>query len=147
MLCAEAPWPKADPALLVSDTVLMPVQVNGKKRAEITLPRDADAAAVEAAAKADEGVKPFLAGLTVRKVVVVPGRIVTEHKGPVTGVAFTIDSLSIVSVSYDGEVRVIVDCGVPFVAALTRAALDELGLAPGRETWLVIKAHACHILE
>ncbi|HZN11724.1 MAG TPA: molybdenum ABC transporter ATP-binding protein [Blastocatellia bacterium] len=47
----------------------------------------------------------------------------------------------------DGEVRVIVDCGVPFVAALTRAALDELGLAPGRETWLVIKAHACHVLE
>ncbi len=75
-MVATAKWPVADPALLVSDTVLMPVQVNGKKRAEITLPRDADAAAVEAAARADEGVKPFLAGLTVRKVIVVPGRIV-----------------------------------------------------------------------
>jgi leucyl-tRNA synthetase len=75
-MVAIAKWPEPDPAMLVSDTVLMPVQVNGKKRAEITLPRDADAAAVEAAAKADDGVKPFLAGLTVRKVIVVPGRIV-----------------------------------------------------------------------
>ena len=56
--------------------MLLPVQVNGKKRAEITLPRDATNEAVEAAAKADEAVKPFLAGLTVRKVIVVPGRIV-----------------------------------------------------------------------
>ncbi len=75
-MVTTAQWPQPDPALLVSDTVLLPVQVNGKKRAEITLPRDADAAAVEAAAKADENVKPHLAGLTVRKVIVVPGRIV-----------------------------------------------------------------------
>jgi leucyl-tRNA synthetase len=75
-MVAIAKWPQADPALLVSDTVLMPVQVNGKKRAEITLPRDASVEAVEAAAKADDSVKPFLAGLTVRKVIVVPGRIV-----------------------------------------------------------------------
>jgi leucyl-tRNA synthetase len=75
-MVTTAKWPVANPALLVSDTVLMPVQVNGKKRAEIILPRDADAAAVEAAAKADDSVKPFLAGLTVRKVIVVPGRIV-----------------------------------------------------------------------
>jgi leucyl-tRNA synthetase len=75
-LVATAKWPQADPAMLVSDTVLLPVQVNGKKRAEITLPRDASVADVEAAAKSDEQVKPFLAGLTVRKVIVVPGRIV-----------------------------------------------------------------------
>jgi leucyl-tRNA synthetase len=75
-LVATAKWPQADPALLVSETVLLPVQVNGKKRAEITLPRDASTEEVEAAAKADDNVKPFLAGLTVRKVIVVPGRIV-----------------------------------------------------------------------
>ncbi len=71
-----AKWPQPDPALLVSDTVTLPVQVNGKKRAEITVSATADAAAVEAQAKDDEAVKPHLAGLTVRKVIVVPGRIV-----------------------------------------------------------------------
>jgi leucyl-tRNA synthetase len=75
-MVATAKWPEADPAMLVSDTVLLPVQVNGKKRAEITLPRDATTQAVEAAARADDNVKPFLDGLTVRKVIVVPGRIV-----------------------------------------------------------------------
>jgi leucyl-tRNA synthetase len=75
-MVATAPWPKADPAMLVSHTVTLPVQINGKRRGEITLPANADAAAVEAAAKADDAVKPHLAGLTVRKVIVVPGRIV-----------------------------------------------------------------------
>jgi leucyl-tRNA synthetase len=75
-MIATAKWPIADPALLVSDTVLLPVQVNGKKRAEIILPRDATQEAVEHAARNDAGVAPFLAGLTVRKVIVVPGRIV-----------------------------------------------------------------------
>ena len=53
-LVATATWPDADPALLVSDTVLLPVQVNGKKRGEITLPRDATQDAVEQAARADD---------------------------------------------------------------------------------------------
>jgi leucyl-tRNA synthetase len=75
-MVATAKWPVADPALLVSDTVTLPVQINGKRRGEITLPAGADQATVEAAAKADEAVKPHLAGLTVRKVIVVPGRIV-----------------------------------------------------------------------
>jgi leucyl-tRNA synthetase len=75
-LVATAEWPVADPAMLVSDTVLLPVQVNGKKRGEITLPRNASNDDVEQAARADDQVKPFLAGLTVRKVIVVPGRIV-----------------------------------------------------------------------
>jgi leucyl-tRNA synthetase len=75
-LVATAKWPAADPALLVSDTVLLPVQVNGKKRGEITLPRNATSEEAEQAARADDQVKPFLAGLTVRKVIVVPGRIV-----------------------------------------------------------------------
>jgi leucyl-tRNA synthetase len=75
-MVAIAKWPEADPAMLVSDTMLMPVQVNGKKRGELTLPRDASTEDVEAAARADDNVKSFLAGLTVRKVIVVPGRIV-----------------------------------------------------------------------
>jgi leucyl-tRNA synthetase len=52
------------------------VQVNGKKRSEITLPRDASHGDVERAALEDAAVLPFLAGVTVRKVIVVPGRIV-----------------------------------------------------------------------
>jgi leucyl-tRNA synthetase len=75
-MVTTARWPTPDPALLVSDTVTLPVQVNGKKRGEVTVPAGADAATVEAAARADDAVKPHLAGLTVRKVIVVPGRIV-----------------------------------------------------------------------
>ncbi len=75
-LITVAKWPTPDPALLVSDTVTLPVQINGKKRAEITVSATADAAAVEAVAKADENVIQHLTGLTVRKVIVVPGRIV-----------------------------------------------------------------------
>ena len=75
-MVTTAKWPTPDPALLVSDTVTLPVQVNGKKRGEVTVPANADAATVEAAARAHDDVKPHLAGLTVRKVIVVPGRIV-----------------------------------------------------------------------
>ena len=75
-LVATAPWPKPDPALLTSDTVLLPVQVNGKKRAEIVLPANAAEAEIERAARTDANVLAHLAGLTVRKVIVVKGRIV-----------------------------------------------------------------------
>jgi leucyl-tRNA synthetase len=75
-MAVTAKWPQPDPALLVSDTVTLPVQINGKKRAEITVSAAADPAAVEAAAREDDAVKQHLAGLTVRKVIVVPGRIV-----------------------------------------------------------------------
>ncbi len=75
-MVVKAKWPTPDPALLVSDTVTLPVQINGKKRAEITVSATADAASVEATARADEAVTTHLAGLTVRKVIVVPGRIV-----------------------------------------------------------------------
>jgi leucyl-tRNA synthetase len=75
-LVAQAAWPKADPALLVRDTLTLPVQFNGKKRAEITVAADADPAEVERIALADEAVQRALAGATPRKVIVVPGRIV-----------------------------------------------------------------------
>ena len=75
-LCVEAPWPVADEALLVSDTVTLPVQVNGKRRAEITVPADLGAAEIETLALAEAGVVRSLAGAAPRKVIVVPGRIV-----------------------------------------------------------------------
>ena len=75
-LCARAPWPMADPALLVDDTVTLPIQINGKRRAEISVPKDMSAAEVEKIALADEGVIRFLAGQPVKKIIVVPGRII-----------------------------------------------------------------------
>lgn len=72
----NAPWPKADAALLKKDTILLPVQVNGKKRDEIEVGADASKDAIEKAALSLEGVQRHTDGLTVRKVVVVPGRIV-----------------------------------------------------------------------
>jgi leucyl-tRNA synthetase len=75
-LCALAPWPKADPALLVDDTVTLPIQINGKRRAEISVPKDMAAAEVEKLALADEDVIRFLAGQPVKKIIVVPGRII-----------------------------------------------------------------------
>jgi leucyl-tRNA synthetase len=75
-LCATAPWPKADPALLVDDTVTLPIQINGKRRAEISVPKDMPASEVEKIALADEAVVKFLAGAPVKKIIVVPGRII-----------------------------------------------------------------------
>ena len=64
---APVAWPAHDPALLVEDTVTMPVQVNGKLRAKLTLPRGADQATVQAAA--DANVAKYLEGVTIRKVI------------------------------------------------------------------------------
>jgi leucyl-tRNA synthetase len=75
-LCARAPWPSADPALLVDDTVTLPIQINGKRRAEITVPKDMPGSEVEKIALADEDVIRFLAGQPVKKIIVVPGRII-----------------------------------------------------------------------
>jgi leucyl-tRNA synthetase len=69
-------FPAADPALLVDDTIELPVQVNGKLRAVLQVPADSDAAALEAAARADERVIAALDGRDVRRVVAVPGRLV-----------------------------------------------------------------------
>ncbi|MDE1900418.1 MAG: leucine--tRNA ligase [Alphaproteobacteria bacterium] len=75
-LLADTAWPKADSALIVDNTVTIAVQVNGKLRATITLPRDMKPADVEAAALADEGVKRALDNKPPKKVIVVPNRIV-----------------------------------------------------------------------
>jgi leucyl-tRNA synthetase len=75
-LVCNAPWPEADPALLVKDEIVLPIQVNGKRRAEIAVAPSLDAKAVEALALAQADVKRYTEGMTIRKVVVVPGRIV-----------------------------------------------------------------------
>jgi len=75
-LIAQAPWPKADPAMLVRDVLVLPVQFNGKKRAEIEVPADAPPSEVERIALAHEAVVRGLAGVRPKKVIVVPGRIV-----------------------------------------------------------------------
>ena len=71
-----APFPVADPALLVEDTIEYPVQVNGKVRGHVTVAADADQATVEAAALVDDRVLAAMAGATPKKVIVVPGRMV-----------------------------------------------------------------------
>ncbi len=71
------PFPTADPALLMADTVEYPVQVNGRVRSRVVVAADADAQAVEAAARADARVVEILAGAEPRKVIIVPGRMVS----------------------------------------------------------------------
>jgi len=78
---AYACWPKFDPALLVESEMEIPVQVNGKLRDVIKVPANADNAALEAAAKASEKVQPFLAGKTIKKVIVVPKKLVNIAVG------------------------------------------------------------------
>ncbi len=75
-LVAQTPWPKYDPALTASDSVTIAIQVNGKRRGEISMAKDADSKTVEAAALADEGVIRALEGKAPKKVIVVPNRIV-----------------------------------------------------------------------
>ncbi len=73
---AYAQWPKFDPALLVESEIELPVQVNGKFRDTIKVPVDADNATIEAAAKASEKVQQFIAGKAIKKVIIVPKRMV-----------------------------------------------------------------------
>ena len=75
LVVAQA-WPAHDPALLVDDEVTIAIQVNGKLRDTLTLPKAADKAALEAAALASERIVRALDGATPKKVIVVPGRLV-----------------------------------------------------------------------
>ncbi|HEY0439238.1 MAG TPA: leucine--tRNA ligase [Xanthobacteraceae bacterium] len=75
-LVAEASWPEVECDLLVEDTIILPVQINGKKRADVTVARDAATMEVEAAVLALDAVQRALAGKPPKKVIVVPQRIV-----------------------------------------------------------------------
>ncbi len=70
------PWPQVEPDLLVEDTITLPVQINGKKRADVTVPRDAGKSEIEAAVLRLDAVKKALDGKAPKKVIVVPQRIV-----------------------------------------------------------------------
>ncbi|AUH33349.1 leucine--tRNA ligase [Paracoccus tegillarcae] len=72
----DAAWPQADPAMLVDDSVTLPIQINGKRRAEIIVPKDMPKDQIEALVMADETVQRFLEGVAPKKLIVVPGRIV-----------------------------------------------------------------------
>lgn len=73
---ANSPWPQFDPALIREDNVIVPVQINGKKRGEIELPRQADKAQTEAAVLALDFVQAQLGGQKPKKLIIVPQRII-----------------------------------------------------------------------
>ncbi|MBX9904583.1 MAG: leucine--tRNA ligase [Burkholderiales bacterium] len=71
-----APWPEPDAAALIENEIELVVQVNGKKRGDVRVARDADKAAIEAAVLAHAEVQKFIAGRPVKKVIIVPGRLI-----------------------------------------------------------------------
>lgn len=75
ILC-EVPWPVADETLLVDDTVILPIQINGKRRDQLEVPKDMDKAEIEKLALASEKVQAALGGNAPKKVIVVPNRII-----------------------------------------------------------------------
>ncbi len=75
-LVARAPWPRFDEALVADNEIVLPVQINGKKRAELTIARDASQDTVSQAVLELDAVKAVLEGRTPKKVIVVPQRIV-----------------------------------------------------------------------
>ena len=75
-LVADAAWPPVDPALLVDDEVTMPIQINGKRRGEITVAKGMAAADVEALVLSMDAIIRILAGQAPKKIVIVPDRIV-----------------------------------------------------------------------
>jgi leucyl-tRNA synthetase len=75
-LVSTESWPKVEPALLVESTITLPVQINGKKRADVTVPREAGKDEIEAAVLALDTVQKALDGKIPKKVIVVPQRIV-----------------------------------------------------------------------
>ena len=75
-LASSTPWPQADRSLVLEDVISLPVQVNGRKRAELVIGRDADVEAIKAGALALDLVQRALEGRSAKKVIVVPSRIV-----------------------------------------------------------------------
>src|SRR5690606_37949486 len=80
-LLEDVPFPQPDPAALQREAVTLAVQVNGKLRGTIEVAVDATREAIEAQALAEPNVQAFLKGLSVRKVIVVPGKIVNVVAG------------------------------------------------------------------
>ncbi|MEK7845131.1 MAG: class I tRNA ligase family protein, partial [Pseudomonadota bacterium] len=72
----DQPWPQANSAAMVQDEIKLIVQVNGKLRGQINVGKDAEKEAIETAALANEQVHKFIEGQTVKKIIVVPGRLI-----------------------------------------------------------------------
>ena len=72
----DAPWPEVDPAALAQDEIELVLQVNGKLRGKLTVPSTADKAAIEGAARESSEVVKHAAGAAVKKIIIVPGRLV-----------------------------------------------------------------------
>ena len=75
-LVAVHPWPHADASLAAEDMLCIPVQVNGRKRAELFVPRDASPASIEGAALEHESVVRAMEGRPLKRIVVVPQRVI-----------------------------------------------------------------------
>lgn len=75
-LVCNAPWPSYDEGLLATETIILPIQINGKKRAELHIAPDASKDMIEQQALSNEAVKRHIAGKTIAKLIIVPGRIV-----------------------------------------------------------------------
>jgi len=73
---AYEPWPTFDPALTRAEEIEVPVQINGKVRLRLRVPAEINKEELENTALADERLRPLLAGKQVRKVIVVPGKLV-----------------------------------------------------------------------
>lgn len=71
-----APWPVFDPRLAMNDEILIPIQINGKKRSEILVPRDIDQAELQAQALSNDAIRKIIGDSIIKKVVIVPQRIV-----------------------------------------------------------------------
>ena len=69
-------WPKADPSALVADEITLVIQVNGKKRGDLQVPASTDSKALEQYARESEAVQRFIEGKEIKKVIVVPGKLV-----------------------------------------------------------------------
>jgi len=72
----DAPWPQVDPAALLQDEIELVLQINGKLRGKLTVPATADKAAIEALVRASPEVAKFAAGAPIKKIIIVPGRLV-----------------------------------------------------------------------
>jgi leucyl-tRNA synthetase len=75
-LLADQPWPNFDPQALVEDELELVVQINGKLRDKLVVPRTASSAEIEASALASPRAQEWTAGKTIRKIIVVPGKLV-----------------------------------------------------------------------
>ena len=73
---ADAAWPEVDETALVRSSIELVVQVNGKVRGKIQVAADASRESIEALAQADNNVKRFTEDVTIRKIIIVPGRLV-----------------------------------------------------------------------